>query len=294
MIEFFKKKPKIATQQFRLRGDIMNYDLNKGGCNCEHEHKCDCGCDCGCGDGGKCGCKGGKMLASLLLALGIALGGFFPGYYYYQAKINANSVTVKGLAEMNVKADLAIWNLRFVLTSDDLSAAQKQIDSQRAVIYKFLAEQGFKAEEISDGRIETNDLMANPYRSNTDMTSRFILNQTVTVRSANVDLVDKALRQNGDLVAAGIILDNQYGSPVSYIFTGLNQIKPQMLEQATKNAAAAAAEFAKASSSKVGNIRRASQGVFSILPREQGGSESEAQSIDKTVRVVSTVEYWLD
>ena len=205
MIEFFKKKPNIATQQFRLRGDIMNYDLNKGGCNCEHEHKCDCGCGCGCGDGGECGCKGGKMLASLLLALGIALGGFFPGYYYYQAKINANSVTVKGLAEMNVKADLAIWNLRFVLTSDDLSAAQKQIDSQRAVIYKFLAEQGFKAEEISDGRIETNDLMANPYRSNTDMTSRFILNQTVTVRSANVDLVDKALRQNGDLVAAGII-----------------------------------------------------------------------------------------
>lgn len=278
--------------------NIMKCDCEKEKCNCGHEdcncdkEGCKCGCGCGCNCG--CGCKCGKLAAVLLLALGIALGGFFPGYYYYQAKINANSVTVKGLAEMDVKADLAIWNLRFVITSDDLTAAQQKITAQRNVIYKFLTEQGFKPEEISDGRIETNDLMANPYRSNTDMTSRFIVNQTVTVRSANVELVDKAVRQNGDLVAAGIILDNQYGSPVSYIFTGLNQIKPQMLEQATKNAAAAAAEFAKASDSKVGNIRHASQGVFSILPREQGGNESEAQSIDKTVRVVSTVEYWLE
>lgn len=252
-----------------------------------NKENCDCNQD-------KKFTRGGRLGAILLLTVGIALGGFFPGYYYYQSKIRANFVTVKGLAEMDVRADLAVWNLRFVITSDDLTAAQKKIDAQRAVIYKFLAEQGFDTAEISDGRIETNDLMANPYRSSTDMTSRFILNQTVTVRSKNVDLVDRALRQNGDLVAAGIILDNQYGSPVSYIFTGLNQIKPQMLEQATKNAAAAAAEFAKASDSRVGNIRHASQGVFSILPREQGADGSESQSIDKTVRVVSTVEYWLD
>lgn len=254
-----------------MKGKIMECSTEKGGCRC-------------------CG----KLAAAVLVAAGLALGGFFPGYYYYRGKVNANYVTVKGLSEMNVKADLAVWNLRYVVTSDNLPAAQQKITAQRDVIYKFLAAQGFSRDEISEGRIETNDLMANPYRSNNDMSSRFIVNQTVTVRSANVELVDKALRQNGDLVAAGIILDNQYGSPVSYIFTGLNQIKPQMLEQATKNAAAAAEEFAKASSSRVGRIRRASQGVFSILPRVQNPNETEAQSIDKTVRVVSTIEYWLE
>ena len=131
--------------------------------------------------------------------------------------------------------------------------------------------------EISEGRVETNDLLANPYRSNNDVASRFIVSQTITVRSGNVDVVDKALRNNGELVARGIILDSQYGSPVSYIFTKLNDIKPQMLEEATKNAAAAAAEFAKSSDSRVGRIRRASQGVFSILPLEQTPDVSETQ-----------------
>ena len=54
-----------------------------------------------------------KVIASIFLALGLVIGGFFPGYYYYQAKLNNNSVTVKGLAEMNVRADLAIWKLKF-------------------------------------------------------------------------------------------------------------------------------------------------------------------------------------
>ena len=102
------------------------------------------------------------------------------------------------------------------------------------------------------------------------------------------------LFRSGDLVAKGVILDNQYGSPVSYIFTRLNDIKPQMLEEATRNATAAAQEFAKSSDSKVGKIRRAQQGVFSILPREQANNTMESSQINKRVRVVSTVEFWLE
>ncbi len=82
-----------------------------------------------------------------------------------------------------------------------------------------LKEHGFQSEEIIEGRIETNDLMTNPYRDNTQNSVRFIVSQTVTVRSTKVDEVEKALRSTGDLVAKGVILDNQYGSPVSYIFT---------------------------------------------------------------------------
>ncbi len=261
----------------------------QGGDNCRCGENCKCGCGCKCGK--SCGCK---FLAVLVLALGIALGGFFPGYYYYQAKVNSNVVTVKGLAEMEVKADLAIWNIKYVVTGDSLQTTQQEIARQRQIVYNFLEQQGIVKEEISEGRVETNDLLANPYRSNNDMTYRFIVSQTLTVSTNNVDLVDKALRQNGELVAQGITFDNQYGSPVSYIFTGLNQIKPQMLEEATKNAAAAAAEFAKSSDSKVGRIRRASQGVFSIMPKVEAPDISESQSIAKKVRVVSTIEYWLE
>lgn len=234
-----------------------------------------------------------KTLAFFILAIGIALGGFFPSFYYYKIHIN-NTVTVKGLAEMDVVADLAIWKLKFVVTNNDLKAAQQQITTQANEIKSFLQKQGFKTEEISIGRIETNDLMANPYRSQEANNSRFILTQSITVKSNNVMLVDKTIPQTDKLIAQGIIFDNNDGYSVSYIFTKLNDIKPQMITEATQNAKKAAAEFAKNSDSKVGKIRRANQGIFSILPREQAEGNYEQQQINKTVRVVSTIEYWLN
>ena len=198
------------------------------------------------------------------------------------------------MAETDVRADLAVWDIKYVATGNELSATQQQINQNLVAVRNFLKEHGFQSEEIIEGRIETNDLMTNPYRDNTQNSVRFIVSQTVTVRSTKVDEVEKALRSTGDLVAKGVILDNQYGSPVSYIFTRLNDIKPQMLEEATRNATAAAQEFAKSSNSKVGKIRRAQQGVFSILPREQANNAMESAQINKRVRVVSTVEFWLE
>ncbi len=236
-----------------------------------------------------------KIISAALLALGLIFGGFFPGYYYYKAKLDNNSVTVKGLSEMDVKADLAIWKLKFVITGKELFSAQKEITSQASEILAFLKQQGFTETEIKLGRIETNDLMANPYRNNENNDMRFILSQTITVRSTNVDLVEESLTKTDNLISKGIIFDSSsYEYPVSYIFTKLNDIKPKMLEEATKSAKEAAYEFAKSSGSIVGKIRRANQGVFSILPREQTMGSSESQQIEKTVRVVSTIEYWLE
>lgn len=235
-----------------------------------------------------------NVLASFILAIGLTAAGFFPGYYYYQAKNNNNSVSVKGLAEMNVKADLAIWKLKFVTTGNELIPAQQQLSAQAEEINTFLQQQGFTPQEINIERIETNDLMATPYRGNDANSSRFILSQTITIKSNNVLLVEKTLPKTDSLIAKGIIFDTSYSEPVSYIFTKLNDIKPQMLEQATINAKKAAAEFAKSSGSSVGKIHRANQGVFSILPREQTANSFEAQQIEKTIRVVSTIEYWLE
>lgn len=234
-------------------------------------------------------------LASIILACGIALGGFFPGYYYYQSQLENRTVTVKGLAEMNVKANLALWKIKFKTTGNDLTALQKKMETDLATIKAYLLEKGFKPEEIIIGRMNTNDLMTNPYRDAKAEDSRYILDQTITVRSENVDTTESALREIGSLVAQGIIFDNQdYNSPISYLFTELNQIKPQMLEQATQNAKQAAEEFAKSSGSTVGKIKNANQGVFSILPREQIPGANETDQIEKTVRVVSTVVYYLD
>ncbi len=239
------------------------------------------------------GKKAGGPLKALILGLGIAWGGFFPGYFYYQTHYNNNTVTVKGLAEMNVKADLAVWDIKFVTTNNSLPEAQKKIEAQKQLVISFLLEQGFTREEIQVGRLETNDLDTNPYRDKA-ATSRYILNQYMVLKSSKVDSVEKALSSTAELVAKGVIFDNQYSSPVAYIFTHLNEIKPAMLEEATKNARQAAAEFAKSADSKVGKIRRAQQGVFSILPQDQTPGASESNQINKKVRVVSTVEYWLE
>jgi len=236
-----------------------------------------------------------RGLLGVLIAGGLALTGFFPGYYYYKAQLDNNFVAVKGLAERDVKADLAVLDLKYVVTGNDVVKAQKDLTEQQQIIVGYLQEKGFSGEEITIGRIDTNDLAANPYRSEKIDGARFILTQAVNVRSTKVDAVEKAVSSLGDVVAKGLVFDSQNGGyQVSYIFTRLNEIKPEMLSEATKNARLAADEFAKSSQSYVGKIRHAQQGVFSIIPREEVPGVMEAQQINKKVRVVSTVEYYLE
>ena len=239
--------------------------------------------------------KDKKLKNIIIIAIALVLAGFFPGYFYYTSHINNRTVTVKGLAEMDVKADLAFWKIKFKTTGNDLFAAQKKLDTDLNLITDFLKEQGFSDTEISIERINTNDLMTDPYRSSQPIDSRYILDQTITVRTQNVDLVETTLSKISSLVSQGVIFDNQsYVSPVSYLFTGLNEIKPAMLEEATQNAKIAAQQFAESSNSKVGNIKTANQGVFSVLPREQIPGTNESEQINKTVRVVSTIVYYLE
>ncbi len=265
-------------------------------CGCHEGKECACGTDCKCEEGCKCGkkCKCAcKVMSVTLLALGVVLGGFFPGYYYYHAKMDSNTVLVKGLAEMNVKADLAVWNIKFVVTGNDVVKAQQEMAAQTVVVKNFLLKNQIAENEISVGLLETTDRMADMYNSGNDNNVRFILTQNMTVKSSDVDKIAATLNKSGELVAKGVIFSRSYDYPVSYLFTKLNEIKPEMLAQATKNAREAAEEFAKNSGSSVGKIRVANQGVFSILPSEQTMYTSEMQQINKKVRVVSTIEYWL-
>jgi hypothetical protein len=141
--------------------------------------------------------------------------------------------------------------------------------------------------------VEATDLLAQVYRQGTPA-SRFIVAQTLMVRTADVDRIAALSQRVGEIVAAGVVISAE-GAPQGpfYLFTLLNDIKPGMIAEATKNARAAAEQFAKDSGSSLGSIRQASQGLFQILPRDAAPGQTEEKQVLKTVRVVSTVDYLL-
>ena len=233
------------------------------------------------------------IITGALIACGLTLGGFFPGYYFYKTNFDMRTVKVKGLAEKDVKADLAVWNIRFQSTDNSLTNAKKNIENQEKIIKEFLSGAGFSDNEIIIQGLTMQDAFADSYRDRNSIPARYTLNQTLTIRTKKIDLVNTTYPQIGDLVSKGVTF-NSYGNGVSYLFTKLNSIKPAMLKEATQNARQAADEFALNSNSKVGKIRSANQGVFSILAREEIPDQSEREQINKKVRVVSTVEYYLE
>jgi len=231
------------------------------------------------------------ILGSLILGLGIAGAGFLVGRGFEIGRSTDRYVTVKGLAESLVEADLAVWPLRITATGDDLARVQDRIDANLTTITRFLTQRGIEADGIQPQRVEVTDLLAQPYRPEGAGDNRFIIAQTVIVRTGQVDRVSELNRQTGELVKRGVVLTDT-GGP-TYLFTRLNDVKPDMLAEATRNARAAAEQFAVDSGSEIAEIRRASQGLFEILPRDPAPGSMEQNQVAKKVRVVSTLEYRL-
>lgn len=232
------------------------------------------------------------FLAGVILALGVAFAGYEIGQGFYEGRKAERYVTVKGLAERDVRADLAMWRLRFTATGNDLAAVQAKIDGDTSTIRDFLTSKGVEPAEISLERLEVTDLLAQAYRSGGIGEARYIISQTVLLRTENVDLVDGLSRETGELVRRGVVLAD-LGGP-TYAFNGLNDIKPEMIAEATAAARDGALEFADNSGSKLGGILRANQGVIVIRPRDDTGGVMEENQLEKTVRVVATVDYMLE
>lgn len=244
----------------------------------------------------KCGMCGSavKITAVIILAIGIALGGCLAGKGFYKARAADRYVTVKGLAEMPVTADMAFWPVRFSAASDDLTAAMATISANEKIVRAFLIEHGINEADITVNNFEVSDRQADLYNPANYSGSRYIISQVLMARTNEPEKIAKALQNVAQLTEAGVILTSSYyGMQPSYLFTGLNELKPQMIADATANARVAAEQFAKDSGSLLGGIRRANQGQFQILPRDQMSSATEQQQINKVVRVVTTVEYQL-
>ena len=216
------------------------------------------------------------IICSILIALGL-------GKVMHQSR----SVTVRGLAEKEVPADMAVWRLTFSVGGNELPSLQKDIIEQTKAVTGFLKEHGLDESDFSVRAPEITDTSMELYIDSSRRDFVYIARQTVLVRSGKVANVKKAADDTLELLGKGISVRSDYDSKVNYEFNGLNQIKPEMIASATENAREAAEQFARDSHSKVGKITSASQGLFSIEDAAQGMEDL------KRVRVVTTVVYEL-
>jgi len=234
-------------------------------------------------------------IAALIIAVGLALGGLFAGAGLARARAADRYVTVKGVAEREVQADLALWPLRVAATDNDLAAAQATVQRSFERIRAFLRRNGIDSTQTELQEVQVTDNFAQSYRPRGEIAMRFIVRQTLMVRSTQPATVLATSQRMGELVSAGVVLSSEEygGGGPTFLFTKLNDVKPAMIAEATANAREAAEQFAKDSRTSLRGIRQASQGVFIILPRDQAPGISEQGQINKIVRVVSTVEYFL-
>ena len=226
------------------------------------------------------------VVLGLLLALGLAVAGFAVGHGLYSARAAERFVTVKGLSEREVPADLALWPLVFTVSGDDLSTVQGQVEADAERIRAFLSRFGFEDGEMSLSAPRVTDQLAQSFGGQRPA-SRYLVESTLTLRSGKIDRVRQAIESSGELVREGVTVIRSYEYSTQYLFTALEEVKPAMIAEATKDARRAAEQFAEDSGAQVGGIRRAQQGYFSIEDRDPYSPEM------KTVRVVTTVDYFL-
>ncbi len=232
--------------------------------------------------------KNNKLLPAFLLAAGLIIGGYFIGNMHKTGKEYDRYVQVKGLSEREVKADLAVWPINAVLSGNDLKTLKNSIENQNDLVYKFFLDRGFSEEELTRGMVNITDARSNLYNNNQYAGFRYLSKSEFTVRTNDIKKLQNALSESLNLMSKGIVLGSKNEwRPIEYIFTGLNELKPSMIEEATTNARQVAEKFARDSDSEVGPIRVARQGQFSINDRDLNTPEI------KIIRVVSTIDYQL-
>jgi hypothetical protein len=229
-----------------------------------------------------------RIKESIILALAILGLGAFLYSAYIGAKDRDRVIFVRGLAEREVAADYVIWPIVFKEAGNDLGALYETVQGKTQTLEKFLLENGVAKEEISNASPDITDTESELY-ANEKRPYRYVVTVVVTVASKNVDKVRELMGKQGELLKQGIAFsEGDFRYRKVYSFNGLNQIKPEMIDEANKNARAAAQKFAKDSDSKLGKIKTATQGQFSIEDRD------ENTPFVKKVRVVTNLQYFLE
>ncbi len=232
----------------------------------------------------------GLFFLGTFLSLGIAFAGYSISQTMYNAKVALNTAEAKGLAEKRVEADRVNWVIGFNLAGNkgaSVPALYKQAEKQQNTIIALLKENGLEEQEIASGVINYyHQEFRDDNRRLVD--ERHQLSGSINVETGKVKSIAKIRAEVNKLIAQGIGIDNRQPT---YRFTKLNEIKPEMLREATKNARLAANEFAENAGVEVGGIRSARQGNFFI--RDAGEEYGDTAKIEKDVRVVTTITFYL-
>lgn len=229
-----------------------------------------------------------SLLLGALLCVGLSVLGALLAEGIIKFREADRSVVVKGLAEQEVNADVAIWPIRFTEVDNEIGSLFASINAKNEKVRLYLRQQGFTDDEISIGVPGIQDRQAQGLTGEQVKNGRYAGNSTLTVYSDDIDKVRRAMAGLMQLGQDGIAINGQdYDARTQFLFTGLNRIKPGMIEEATRNAREVAEKFSHDSGSKLGKIKRANQGQFTIEDRD-----SNTPYI-KRVRIVSTVEYYL-
>ena len=228
----------------------------------------------------------GKLFLGICIFAGLSVLGAMLPRMAYEFKSFDRIVSVKGLCEKEVPADKVIWPLVYKVVGDDINTVYNEIEVKNRIIMTFLRNGGISDNEITVSVPSISDKYAQEYGDN-DRRYRYVVTNTLTVCTANVDNVLALMSQQAELMRKDIVLSNEWDSQPKFNFEGLNDIKPEMIEEATLNAREVAKKFAKDSGSKLGKIKEATQGTFSIEDRD-----SNTPYI-KNVRVVTYVDFYL-
>jgi hypothetical protein len=226
------------------------------------------------------------LILGLSLIIGLAIFGIEIGHAVKTGREFDRCLTVKGLSEREAKANLAIWPLRFSVSADDLAGLKSAMESNSVLVLGYLTASGIDPKEITQGLPEITDREDERIQLNRPALSRYKAVATLVVRSPSVDVVKKAIQGVDTLLEKGVTLDGS--QQTEFTFNALNDVKPDMIREATANARASAEKFAQDSHSKVGRIRKATQGILEIENRDAASPEW------KTLRIVTTVDFFLE
>lgn len=226
------------------------------------------------------------LIAAAILALGLVIGGYLLGDGIRRARMADRSVTVRGLAERDVTADLATWTIAYTQQGTELAGVQSAIDQDTRAITAFFKKLGFKDQEVTTAGVSVNQY----YDSNRGVNS-VTVRRKLQLRTNDVMKARAGFARQFDLIRGGVAIEE--GSGIVYSFTKLNDIKPDMIAKATRDARKGAEQFAKDSGTSVGGIKQATQGYFSVGARDgdEGGSGNDSPF--QKVRVVTTIDFYL-
>lgn len=232
-----------------------------------------------------------ENITALIIALGIALAGLFIKIGIQSLKSGERIVSVKGLSEREVNADHVTWPISVTGSANTTSSIYETVNKNRNITIDWLISNGLSKQDISSQAPEVTDKSALRYGSfDPNKEKRYQYTWTLTVSTDKVDIVRKLSQRTGELLNKGIAISsgNYDTGFITYEYTKLNEIKPEMIADATQNARDAANKFAKDSDSKVGKIKNANQGYFTINNRDK------FTHYIKVIRVVTTVNYYLE